>query len=57
MSALERFCSKNFLRIRPAARFLSVLEVSALEDVCFREVPAYNQAICSCGNDSKLQSL
>ena len=35
------FVIRNSLGIRPGQNFLSVLEVSALEDVRFREVPLY----------------
>ena len=42
MSALERFCYKGFLRNSSGTKFFVRLkEVSALEDVRFREVPLY----------------
>ena len=42
VSALERFCQKGFLRNSSGAKFFVCLrEVSALEDVRFREVPLY----------------
>ena len=42
VSALERFCYKRFLRISQGTKFFVRLrEVSALEDVRFREVPLY----------------
>ena len=41
-SALERFCYKEFLRNSSGTKFFVRLrEVSALEDVRFREVPPY----------------
>ena len=40
VSALKRFCYKGFLRNLSRTKFFVRLrEVSALEDVCFREVP------------------
>ena len=43
VSALERFCYKGSLRNSSGTRFFVRLrEVSALEDVLFREVPLYN---------------
>ena len=40
VSALERFCYKGFLRNSSGKKYFARLrEVSALEDVCFREVP------------------
>ena len=40
VSALERFCYKGFLRNSSETKFFVRLrEVSALEDVRFREVP------------------
>ena len=43
VSALERFCYKGFLRNSSGTKFFVRLrEVSALEDVRFREVPLYN---------------
>ena len=40
VSALERFCYKGFLRNSSGTNFFVRLrEMSALEDVCFREVP------------------
>ena len=43
MSALERFCCKGLLRNSSRTNFFVCLrEASALEDVCFREVPLYN---------------
>ena len=42
VSALERFCYKGFLRNSSGTKFfLRLREVSALEDVRFREVPLY----------------
>ena len=42
VSALERFCYKRFLRNSSGIKFFVRLrEVSALEDVRFREVPLY----------------
>ena len=42
VSALERFCYKGFLRNSSGTKFFVRLrEVSALEDVRFREVPLY----------------
>ena len=42
VSALERFCYKGFLRNSSRTKFfLRLREVSALEDVRFREVPLY----------------
>ena len=42
VSALERFCYKEFLRNSSGTKFFVRLrEVSALEDVRFREVPLY----------------
>ena len=42
-SALERFCYKRFLRNSSRTKFFVHLrEVSALEDVSFREVPLYS---------------
>ena len=42
VSALERFCYKEFLRNSSGTNFFVRLrEVSALEDVRFREVPLY----------------
>ena len=42
VSALERFCYKGFLRNSSGTKyFASLREVSALEDVRFREVPLY----------------
>ena len=42
VSALERFCYKGFLRNSSGTNFFVRLrEVSALEDVRFREVPLY----------------
>ena len=44
MSTLERFCCKGFLRNSSRTKFFVRLrKVSALEDVCFREVPLYCQ--------------
>ena len=40
VSALEKFCYKGFLRNSSGTKFFARLrEVSALEDVRFREVP------------------
>ena len=42
VSALERFCYNGFLRNSSETKFFVRLrEVSALEDVRFREVPLY----------------
>ena len=42
VSALERFCHKGFLRNLSGTKiFVRLREVSALEDVCFSEVPLY----------------
>ena len=42
VSAWERFCCKAFLRNSSGTKFFVRLrEVSALEDVHFREVPLY----------------
>ena len=42
VSTLERFCSKGFLGNSSGSKFFVRLrEVSALEDVSFREVPLY----------------
>ena len=42
VSALERFCYKGFLRNFPRTKvFVCLREMSALEDVCSREVPLY----------------
>ena len=42
VSDLERFCYKAFLRNSSGAKFFVRLrEVSALEEVSFREVPLY----------------
>ena len=42
VSVLERFCYKGFLRNSSGTKFFVCLrEVSALEDVRFREVPLY----------------
>ena len=42
LSALERFCYKGFLRNSSGPKFFVCLrEVSALEDVRFREAPLY----------------
>ena len=42
VSALERFCYKEFLRNSSGTKFFVRLrEVSALEDVRLREVPLY----------------
>ena len=42
VSALERFCYKGFLRNSSRTKFFVRLrEVSAVEDVRFREVPLY----------------
>ena len=42
VSALERFCYKGFLRNSSGTKYFARLgEVSALEDVRFREVPLY----------------
>ena len=41
--ALERFCYKGLLRNSSRTKlFVRLREVSALEDVCFREVPLYS---------------
>ena len=43
VSALEMFCYKRFLRNSSGTKFFVRLrQVSALEDVRFREVPLYN---------------
>ena len=40
--ALERFCYKEFLRNSSRTKFfVRLIEVSALEDARFREVPLY----------------
>ena len=40
VSSLERFCSKGFLRNSSGTKsFVRLRELSALEDVRFREVP------------------
>ena len=40
VSALERFCYKGFLRNSSGIKFFVRLgEVSALEDICYREIP------------------
>ena len=40
VSALERLCYKGFLRNSSGIKFFVRLgEVSALEDICYREVP------------------
>ena len=45
VSALERFCYKGFLRNSSRTKFFVRLrEVSALEDVRFREVPLYHNS-------------
>ena len=51
VSALERFCYKGFLRNSSGAKFFVRLrEVSAIEDVRFREFPLYIHIITSiCG--------
>ena len=42
VSALERFCYKGFLRnLSGTKTFVSLREVSALEDIHLREVPLY----------------
>ena len=42
VSVLERLCYKGFLRNSSGTKFfVSLREVSALEDVHFREVPLY----------------
>ena len=42
VSALERLCYKGFLRNSSGTKlFVRLREVSALEDVRFREVPLY----------------
>ena len=42
VSALKRFCYKGFLRNSSGTKYFARLgEVSALEDVRFREVPLY----------------
>ena len=42
VSALERFCYRGFLRNSSGTKyFVRLREVSALEDVHFREVPLY----------------
>ena len=42
VSALERFCYKGFLKNSSGTKiFVRLKEVSALEDVRFREVPLY----------------
>ena len=42
VSALEKFCYKGFLTNSSGTKFFVRLRVvSALEDVCFREVPLY----------------
>ena len=42
VSALERFCYKRFLRNSSGTKFfVSLRQVSALEDIRFREVPLY----------------
>ena len=42
VSALKRFCYKGFVRNSSGTKFFVRLrEVSALEDVLFREVPLY----------------
>ena len=49
VSALERFCYKGFLRNSCRKNFfLSLGEVSALEDVRFREVPLYISICRAC---------
>ena len=46
VSALERFCYKGFLRNSSGTKFFVRLrEMSALEDVSFREVPLYKDMI------------
>ena len=46
VSALERFCYKEFLRNSSGAKFFVRLrEVSGLEDVRFREVPLYRASL------------
>ena len=43
-SALERFCYKGFLRNSSGTKiFVCLREVSALENIRFREVPLYDQ--------------
>ena len=43
VSALERFCYKGFLTNSPGTKiFVRLREVSAIEDVRFREVPRYS---------------
>ena len=43
-SSLERFCYKGFLRTLSGTKiFVRLREVSALEDVRFREVPLYKE--------------
>ena len=45
VSAMERFCYKGFLRNSSGTKFFACLrEMSAVEDVRFREVPLY----CNC---------
>ena len=45
VSALERFCYKGFLRSSSGMKFFVRLrEVSALEDVHFKEVPLYHHS-------------
>ena len=42
VSALERFCYKGLFRNSSGTKvFVGLREVSALEDVCLREVPLY----------------
>ena len=46
VSALERFCYKGFLKNSSGTKlFVHLREVSALEDVRFRDVPLYKQLI------------
>ena len=48
VSALERFCYKGFLRNSSGTKiFVRLREVSASEDVSFREVPLYIQEVRS----------
>ena len=46
VSALERFCYKGLLRNSSGTKiFVRLRELSALEDVRFREVPLYNSCV------------